>query len=82
MAVDFRVAPTASPWKTCVHHHGGTTLMCIGRNESATIQVPSGVRPPSSGARPEGRANFGGESKEGVVVMGKRRFTEADSGNE
>jgi len=59
---------------------GGTQI--VYKSAVSTIQVPTGVRQPASGARLEGRTNFGGESKEGVVVTRKRRFTGSDGGNE
>ncbi|GAB7546838.1 hypothetical protein CS8_065230 [Cupriavidus sp. 8B] len=57
-------------------------MQIVYKRVISTIQVPTGTRPSGSGARPEGRTNFGGESKEGVVVTRERRVTRADDGNE
>ncbi|KAI3608552.1 RNA-binding protein Hfq (plasmid) [Cupriavidus necator H850] len=59
---------------------GGTQI--VYKRAISTIQVPTGVRQPGSGARPEGRTNSGSESKEGAVATRKRSVTGRDSGNE
>ncbi len=61
---------------------GAGGMQIVYKSAISTIQVPSGVRQPGSGTRSEGQTNFGGESKEGVVVTRKRRFTGPDGGNE
>lgn len=53
-------------------------MQIIYKRAISTIQAPTGVRQPGSGIRPEGRTSFGGESKEGVAITRKRRFTGPD----
>lgn len=57
-------------------------MQIVYKRAISTIQVPTGVHHPDSGARSEGRTNLGGESKEGVVVTRKRHVAGGDSGNE
>ncbi|GAB7543343.1 hypothetical protein CS8_030150 [Cupriavidus sp. 8B] len=57
---------------------GAGGMQIVYKSAISTIQAPTGVRQPSSGTRPEGRTSFGGESKEGVAVTRKRRFTGSD----
>ena len=57
-------------------------MQIVYKSAISTVQAPTSVRQPGSGARPEGHTSFGSEPKDGVVVTRKRRFTEGDSGNE
>lgn len=58
---------------------GGTQI--VYKRAISTIQVPTGVRQPGSGARPEGRTSLGSDSDVPVAVTRRRRVTGADGGN-
>ncbi|AJG22768.1 hypothetical protein RR42_s1179 [Cupriavidus basilensis] len=64
----------------------GQCAMCIACKLSTSEQYPpSRCRAASvsqvQALAPQGRTNFGGESKEGVAVTRKRRVTGADGGS-
>ncbi|WP_082055331.1 RNA chaperone Hfq [Cupriavidus basilensis] len=57
-------------------------MQIVYKRAISTIQAPTGVRQPGSGARPDSRTNAGSDSKEPLAVTGKRSPTGENGGNE